>query len=182
MDQCRIVPSDALVSRVSSELAWMMLGCSLVSIGFVAFALALPLIDPGHASLAVELLCIAVFGSLATLSRRSYRPSPRQRCGQLRRHLVSTAKRRVYLIAWCDVANVNADDTQQRLVLSDATGDRSIRLEYQLENFGRLREFVLSHAAAPTHLHASGTNVFHRTWINKGILLSGTTCFFLLHG
>lgn len=180
MDQCRIVPSDVLVFKFPPSLAWMMLGCSLVSIGFVAFALALPLIDPRHASPAVELLCIAVFGSLATLSLRSF--------GRLRDSVAANSDGIWYLprkggftfIAWCDVASVNAHDTQQRLVLTDATGERSIRLEYQLEDFGRLREFVLSHTAAPTHLHASATKVFHRTWINKGILLSGTALFLLV--
>ena len=184
MDQCRIVPSDALVFKFPSSLAWMELGSSLVCLGFVAFALALPRIHPVRASFAMELttelLCVAIFGSLATFGLRSFR--------HLRDSVAANSDGIWYLprkgaptfIAWGDVASVNAHDTQQRMVLGDATGGRGIRLEYQLEDFGRLREFVLSHTDATAQLHASATNVFHRTWINKVILLSGTAFFLLL--
>jgi hypothetical protein len=74
---------------------------------------------------------------------------------------------------------LRADDTQQRLVLLDATGARRVRLEYQLENFGQLRDFVLRHAAVATRL-CGAASVFHRTWINKGILLGGAVLLLLI--
>jgi hypothetical protein len=157
-----------------------MLGCSLFFLGFMAFTLALPLIDPIHASLAIVLVCVPVFGLFATLGLRSF--------GRLRDSVAVNSEGIWYLplkgestfIAWRDVANVRADDTGQRLVLVDGTGGRSIRLEYQLEDFGRLREFVLRHTAESARRCAPGVNIFHRTRINKVILLGfAVPCLFL---
>jgi hypothetical protein len=165
-----VVPSNALVFRFPPGLAAMMLGCSLLCFGMVV--LALVAFDPGHQSLAIKLPVVVGFGSFGALTLRSF--------GRLRDGVAANSDGIWYLprkgeptfVAWCNVVSVKADDTQQRLVLCDATSGRSIRLEYQLANFARLRELVLSHTAAPTHLQASGANVFHRTWINKGIFLS----------
>jgi hypothetical protein len=156
-------------------LVWMMLGCSLLCFGLMAVGLAWPLIDPQHDSLAIEVPFVVGLGLFAALTLRS--------CVRFRDSIAANSDGIWYLprkgestfISWCDVASLKAHDTQQRLVLADATGSRSIRLEYQLEDFGRLREFVLTNTA-----HASPANVFHRTWINKVILLSGTVIFLVL--
>jgi hypothetical protein len=165
--------ADALVFKFPRSVAGTMLGGSLFCFGFVAFALAWRLTDPAQASLAVVLPCVALFGSVGTFCLRSF--------GRLRDSIAVDSEGIWYLprkgestfIAWSEVASVSAQDTQQRLVLRDATGGRRIRLEYQLEDFGRLRDFVLHHTEA-TRLRAPATGVFHRTWINKGVLLGAT--------
>jgi hypothetical protein len=173
-----VVPSDALVFKFPSGLAAMMLGCSLLCFGLVVIALVA--FHPGHDSRAIELPLVVGLGLFSALTLRSFR--------RLRDRVAANSEGIWYLprkgeptfIAWCNVASVKADDIQQRLVLCDATSGRSIRLEYQLANFGRLREFVLGHTAPAMRLHASDANIFHRTWINKGILLSATAFFLLL--
>jgi hypothetical protein len=170
------VPTDALVFKFPSGLAWVVLGGAFLFLGFMIFVLALPLIEPSQASLAVELLGVTVSGSFATMCLRSFR--------RLRDSVAANSHGIWYLprkgestfIAWSDVASVNARDTQQRLVLTDATGSRSIRLEYQLEDFSRLRDLVLRNTAS-TRLHSTAATDFHRTWINKGVFLCGTMLF-----
>jgi hypothetical protein len=105
-----------------------MLGGSLFGFGFVAFALAWRLTDPVQASLAVVLPCVVLFGSLGTFCLQSF--------GRLRDSIAVDSEGIWYLprkgestfIAWGEVASVSAQDTQQRLVLRDATGGRRIRL------------------------------------------------------
>ena len=167
-----LVPPDALVFKFPPSMAWMVLGCSALCFGLVIVALVA--FDPGHDSRAIEVLLVVGLGLFGALTLRCF--------GHLRDSVAANSDGIWYLprkgvptfIAWCNVASVKADDTQQRLVLCDATSSRTIRLEYQLTDFGRLRELVLSHTAAPTHVRPGAANVFHRTWINKGILLSST--------
>jgi hypothetical protein len=83
-------------------------------------------------------------------------------------------------IAWSEVASIDARDTQQRLVLRDASGSRRIRLEYQLEDFAKLRDFVLSHATSLQKPHGPSPTLFHRTWINKCLLFGGAGFSFFL--
>jgi hypothetical protein len=82
-------------------------------------------------------------------------------------------------IAWVDVANVKVDDPMQRLVLFDSTGSRRIRLEYQLENFGQLRDFVVAHTASD-RLWSPAVNVFHCPWISKGVYLACAVLILIL--
>jgi hypothetical protein len=170
------LPADALLFKFPRDIAWIMFGGSLFCFGFVAFAVTWRLTDPAQASLAVVLPCAVVFGALGAWCLRSF--------GRLRDSVAVNSEGIWYLprkgeptfIAWGDVATVSAQDTQQRLVLRDETSRRCIRLEYQLKDFGQLRDFVLHHTEA-TRLHAPATGVFHRTWINKGILLGATVAF-----
>ncbi len=156
-----------------------MLGASCLFIGFAGFALALPLIEPRNDSLLIALLGALVFGSFATFSLRSY-ARVRDRVAVNSEGIWYMARKGTpTFIAWRDVASVKVNDTQQRLVLVDGVGRRTIKLEYQLEDFGKLRDFVLCHTVKQTLMNAVGANVFHRTWINKGILLGGAVLFLL---
>lgn len=156
-----------------------MLGSSIVALVLMTLILFLQLTDPRHGSPAVALLGVATFGSMAALCLRSFR-----------RFLDSVAvnsagiwylprKGQSTYISWCEIASVIANDTQQRMVLTDQAGTRSIRLEYQLSGFGRLREFVIGHTPSPSRTSTTTTNAFHRTWINKVILLGATAVLLL---
>lgn len=166
------LPIDALVFKFPRNLAWMMLGCGSLFFGFSVFILAWRLTNPADASLTIVLPSLAVFGFPTALCLRWF--------GRLRDSVAVSPegiwylprKRESIFIAWRDVADVRAQDTQQRLVLVDATGETRIRLEYQLDDFGRLRDYVLDHTVA-TRLRQPTTSVFHRTWINKCVLLCG---------
>jgi hypothetical protein len=165
------VPADALVFKFPRGLAWFMFGVACISFGFMIFVLAMQTLKPSHGSLVIALLGVAMCGLFATLTLRSF--------SRLRDSVAVSSEGIWYLprkgeptfIAWFDVASVKANDTLQRLVLTDARSHRSIRLEYQLTNFGKLRDFVLGHTAAQTRLDANAPSIFHRSWINKGLLL-----------
>ena len=157
-----------------------MLGCSLISLGFMAFTLVERLTDAAHVPLAVVLLCVIVLGSFAALCLYNFRKLRESVAINSQGVWSLPTKGEPTFIAWRDVANVRADDTGQRLVLLDGTGGSSIRLKYQLQDFGRLREFVLRHTAESARRCAPGVNVFHRTRINKVILLGfAVPCLFL---
>jgi hypothetical protein len=83
-------------------------------------------------------------------------------------------------IAWNDVGVVRADETTQRLIVSDRLRTHTIRLEYQLGNFSALRDHVLQHTAPATRAKKTSGAVFYRTWINKGILLFFFLCIVAL--
>jgi hypothetical protein len=65
------------------------------------------------------------------------------------------------LLRWEEIANVEARDIARRLIVGDAPGVRRIKLEYQLENFDKLRDIVLERAAA-RRAQGSARSVFNR--------------------
>lgn len=79
----------------------------------------------------------------------------------------SIRRKDIRFLAWSNVARVSADDTMQRLELTDASGSTAIRIEYQLKDFAKLRAFVLSHTAESTLVRSEGASVFHRGWDRK---------------
>jgi hypothetical protein len=174
------LPADALIFRFPSSLPWMMLGCSILGVAFMVFACVTWLAESNRYLPVLVFLCVVVCGPLSALALRSF-------C-RLRDSIAVNDQGIWYLprkgestfIGWCEVARVMACDTQQRLVVVDSTG-KSIRLEYQLEGFGRLREFVLGHTPLQTRLPRPGETVFHRSWINK-VMLLGSIVVFLMAG
>jgi hypothetical protein len=134
--------------------------------------LAWGIVQPAQCSVLLLLACVAVFAPMAVFGFQSFR--------RLRDSVAVNDEGLWYLprngsprfLAWRDVATVRAADTAQRLVLSDAYGERVIRLEYQLDKFNQLREFVVEHTSASSQGRGSATpSVFHHSWINKGIFL-----------
>ena len=162
------LPAEALVFRFPRSLTWFMFAGFLMFLGFAALTVILTLtyrFKPIPGALAV-----VVFGLFAAFSLRSFR--------RFRDSVAVTSDGAWYLprkgdptfLAWGDVATMKVDDTMQRLVLLDATGTRRIRMEYQIERFGQLRDFVVSHTAH-IRLCSPVVTVFHRTWLSMGVLL-----------
>jgi len=172
-------PADALLFNFQPGFRWLMLGGAILFFGFMAFGLALPITDPAHTSLAIMILCVAVLGSFGALALQAFTIAldtvavNSDGLWYLRRKGGTT------FIAWSEVGSVSARDVAQRLVVTDLTGNKRIKLEYQLENFEKLRAFVLEHSAA-ARLRTPSTTIFHRNWVNRGLLLVGfvTTLFF----
>ncbi len=74
-------------------------------------------------------------------------------------------------LAWSQVGDIRANDVMQWLVVRDVSGSRSFRVDYQVEDFSGLRDFILKRATAATRLHPESVTDFHRSWINKAGLL-----------
>ncbi len=70
-------------------------------------------------------------------------------------------------LAWRNVAQLRANDAMQRLELADASGLVEIRVEYQLRDFERLRDFILSHTAESAQVQSQSAGRFYRSWENK---------------
>jgi YD repeat-containing protein len=66
-------------------------------------------------------------------------------------------------LAWSNLAGVRANDAQQYLELTDNRGLASMRVDYQIGNFERLRDYILDHSAGPAQLQPPGTSVFHHS-------------------
>jgi hypothetical protein len=79
----------------------------------------------------------------------------------------SVRLRNTSFLAWRNLAHVQANDAMQRLELADASGLTEIQVEYQLKDFGRLRDFILSHTAESAQVQSSGMGAFRRSWEYK---------------
>ncbi|MGD0832575.1 MAG: hypothetical protein ABR907_16705 [Terracidiphilus sp.] len=163
-------PTDALVFKFPASLRIAMLGCAVVCLGFFACVVVMQLVKPERGSLILSLLSFILCGIGLAYSLKVV-------CYSADRVAVSSEgiwylpkNRTSSFIAWSDVSVVKANDTMQRLIVTDASARRTIRAEYQLENFAALREFISSHTDELSRQATPVTRVFHRTWINKIVL------------
>ena len=76
-------------------------------------------------------------------------------------------------IAWSDVQSVRAADLMQRLIVSDRIAGRTIRMEYQLNQFADLRAFVIAHTAASARWRPAPKATFHKSWVLVGMTVAG---------
>ena len=168
--QTKAPQADASIFGFRGSLRVWMLGAMVICIGFIAFAVLMQLTRPARGSLVTVLFSFVVFGTGSFLCLRVVRYS---------RDRIAVNSEGIWYLArngpssfmtWSNIATIKADDTMQRLILTDASGTRIIRVEYQLENFPTLREFILSHTNALARQASLSTRGFHRTWINKIIL------------
>jgi hypothetical protein len=170
-------PADAPVFKFSNGYYWYTVFGTVVFAGFTGLCLAIPLFD--RRLLLLSVLGVAFFGTFAGYFLRYLR------C--LRDSVAVNPEGIWYLprkgdctfLAWNEVAKAKDDEPSSlysRLVLADATARRQIRLDYRLEDFERLREFVIEHTAAARC--QPPIRVFHRTWYNK-IIFGGFIVFFL---
>jgi YD repeat-containing protein len=72
-------------------------------------------------------------------------------------------------IGWNEIGEVQGREIMKRLVITDTTGTRRIRVEYQLDDFDRLRELILARTAA-RRMQLPNANVFHRNYLNRRFL------------
>jgi hypothetical protein len=164
------VAPDALVFEIPEAVHWILIVGPLFALGLAGCAFFVGWNDTTHRS---NIFVVGtLFAGASIFGVRSAR--------RLRYKVALNPEGIWYLpsageslfMAWRDVASVTANDTQQWLVLVDHLGSKSIKLDYQLQDFGRLRDFVLRHVPAMPKAPAVASRVFHRTWINKAILLA----------
>lgn len=83
-------------------------------------------------------------------------------------------------IAWSDVQSLRADDLMQRLIVSDRTSRRTIKMEYQLDRFADLRAFVLAHTADSARWRPAPTATFHKSWVLVAVNVAADALFLTL--
>lgn len=124
--------------------------------------------DDGRRSIAIGTLCLIEFGVFTVVTLRVLHLS-RDRIAVDQSGIWYVPQHApVTFIAWDQVARVSAHDTLRRLVLSDVTGTKGIRLEYQLRDFDQLRQFVLAHASNRESLRGNNRQFGHGA-LNLGI-------------
>lgn len=171
------IPADATLFTFPRRLAWTMSASALL---FAAAAVVCAVAFTAKHQIVLGLVLLVPFGSFSVLSFRSSR--------RLFDHVAVNANGIWYVprteqpifLAWHDIGTVVADDVQQRLLIVDAAGRTTIRLEYQLDQFPRLREFVLSHTPNRERANSHPITTFHRTWINKLVFVFFSGTLFLL--
>jgi hypothetical protein len=169
-DSAATFPSDTAYFRFPTSLKWLTSGLTIAWVGLMAFALILQLTDLKHASLTIIVLTVAMLGAgavgLLQIFDRAGDTVAVNSDGLWYLHPGGDA----IFIAWSDVGSVRALDFAQRLVVTDTAASKKIKLEYQLENFEKLRAFVLDRTSS-MRLHAPALTIFHRNWVNRGFML-----------
>lgn len=119
----------------------------LICVAGCLFVLALPILDPAEDHRLSIILSLGVFGSCLYFSiamvRRS-RDTVEVSADGLHYH---SAHAPSLFISWSEVADVEAQNVMQRLLVTDSTSARKIYLEYHLQQFGELRRIVLDRTA-----------------------------------
>lgn len=120
----------------------------VISVGSIAFLLALPFLDHGTTSLVLVFCClvtvlVCLYAAVGIVRRSGDTivvDDEGLRCDSPNAPSVA--------IPWAEVGSVVPQNVMQRLVVTDRTGSRRIHLEYHLERFGELRRTVLDRAGA----------------------------------
>ncbi|MFN2376944.1 MAG: hypothetical protein ABR538_10430 [Candidatus Binatia bacterium] len=114
--------------------------------GACLFSLLLPWLEPEGNHWLLVLMCLAVFGGCLYVGVAVVRKS---------HDTVEVAGDGLYqhspngpslFLPWNEIADVQAQNVMQRLVVADASGTRRIFIEYHLQGFGELRRLVLEKA------------------------------------
>ena len=160
------IPQDAEVFTFSFGATWFLLIAMLITLAeaTLLFAQAWYTVDP---TTRLTQIPEGVFYALLTelnwrLLRRSFARIAVNSEGIWQRRGGSTA-----FIAWNDLASVHANDTQQRLELTDGRGVVSLSVGYQIGSFERLRAYILSRLNAQTQRERPGTSVFRHSSDNQ---------------
>jgi YD repeat-containing protein len=173
------IPADAAVFTFGSGAAWVMLFGMLIAATEATLLLvhAWTTVDP--TTRLTQIPEGVFFALVAELNWRLYRRS-RDRVAVNQEGIWSVRRKGTDYLDWRSVAQVRADDTQQRLELVDASGATAVRVEYQLRAFESLRDFILNHAAKSGNFLSPSVSVFHRSWNTKLIWAATAAVLFLM--
>jgi hypothetical protein len=163
--------SDVAVFGYSPAYRSVMLGCLLGFLLCAGFSAALPLSGPHPGVAVLQLLGVTVFGVFAVLTLTVVRKMWDKVAVDAEGIRYIPSRGNTTILTWDNIATVIANDAGQRIVLGDASGQKTIKLEYQLDDFARLRNVVVARTTFVVRRYASAMTVFHRSWINKGIFL-----------
>ncbi len=164
-------PADAARFKMSSAFVWLFRIAMVLVLAFLALPFGALTTDHSPGAIGLAVACVLICGVLAAYCWRAQARALDQIAVDETGIWRLPPKGAPLFIAWPDVGAVRADDTAQRLIVSDNSGAHSIWLEYQLDDFSTLRDYILQHATSTTRASSANGTVFHRTWINKGIIL-----------
>jgi hypothetical protein len=135
---------NAEIFRFPAAFRYIMIACSIGFLGLTAFSVSLPLIEPQGSSLSVVFTCALLFGALSLLSISCVYKSFDRVAADDEGIWYLPRNRPARFIAWTQIRSVRAKEFLKRLVIDDLAGSETIRLEYQLEDFSKLRTIVLN--------------------------------------
>lgn len=115
----------------------------VVSLGACLFALALPWLEPGENHWLLVLVCLATFGGCLYVAVAMVRGSHDTIVVTDDGLSQVSPNHPTLFLPWSEIAEVQAQNVMQRLVVADAAGTRRLFLEYHLQGFGELRRIVL---------------------------------------
>lgn len=169
--------SSATYFHLPSSLRWLMIVCLVALLGFIAFFLTLPIFEPGRKFLVIAAIDAAGFGAFALLAGGSIRKSWDRVAVDDAGIWYLPHKASPVLLRWEEIASVEAREIgMQRLMLSDASGFKKIKLEYHLENFDKLCDIVLTRTAT-LRAQTPTRSIFNRNYVNRGFWLFGLVFF-----
>jgi hypothetical protein len=173
------IPPDANVYTFATGASWVFLFAMLMALAeaVLLFYRAWSTSDP---STRITQIPEGVFFALVAELNWRFLRSSRARIavnseGIWRRQGGSTD-----FLAWSDAASVRANDALQRLEITDGRDLTTIRVEYQIGNFERLRDYILSHSTQQAQLEKVGMTVFHAASGNRIVYgaVAATLLFF----
>lgn len=165
--------------RFPKPYKWLHLGSLFLFVSCLGLALVVAYLDDSGKSrpYLLAVLAIVVFGPLIWYGLHILRIlEDYVQVDESGIWYVSPHQRRRF-VQWRDIVVVRARDVLQRLDLCDATGRVTLRLEYQLENFERLRTII--HERTKPHLRDDiEPHKFHRgrslrVWYVVAIVMFG---------
>lgn len=160
------IPSDAVAFKFPPGATWMLLLALLLAVAEAALQFLRAWNTPDPSTRLAQVPECAFFALVARLNWRLLRRS-QHRIAVNANGIWSIHGSTIKHIPWLNLGRVKANDTAQRIELTDRSAASQINIEYQLKNFERLREFILAHTGAQAQLQNSGLNTFHRGWGRK---------------
>ena len=138
------VPADATVFTFRRGATWFILLALLFALAEAVVLLVEAWFTPDPTTRMTQIPEGVFLALVAELNWRFFRSSW-HRIAVNAEGIWSVRLRNTRFLAWRNVAHVLANDAMQRLELADASGLTAIQVEYQLKDFERLRNFILSH-------------------------------------
>ena len=160
------VPADATVFTFRRGATWFILLALLFALTEAVFLLVEAWFTQDPSTRMTQIPEGVFLALVAELNWRFFRSSW-HRIAVNAEGIWSVRLRNTSFLAWRNLAHVLANDAMQRLELADASGLTEIQVEYQLKDFERLRDFILSHTTESAQVHASGVGAFRRSWEYK---------------
>jgi hypothetical protein len=181
------VPADVIVFQFPRGATWLLLLALLMAVAESLLLLFRIWNTPDPSTRLTQIPQFVFIALVAEMNWRLIRRS-RRRVAINAMGIWSIHGKAVKHIAWLNVARVLANDTIQRMELIDRNGTSIIGVDYQLKNFERLRDFIVSHTTENMQFQTHGVSTFHHVWELKLIYgISGAFAFLVawqmhLHG
>ncbi len=161
-----VIPPDAKVFSFSAGASWFFAIAMLMALteAAILFVRAWYTVDPTTRIMQIP---EGIFFALAgELNWRFLRRS-RTRFAVNSEGIWRQQGRSSVFLPWSEMASVRANDAQQRLELRDRLDAATIQVDYQVNDFERLRAFILSHSTEQAQLERPGMSIFHHSSGNK---------------